>query len=120
MRSLIITLTLLALALALMLGAAFHMAHCCDRLQSDLDTLAQKNDPASEVEALKEYWQEREWLLNAITPRSEVQSVQKELLTLRCSLESGLTFDDTAVQVTLALLRDTLQSLKQDALPFGS
>lgn len=126
MRSLILTLALLLLSVALLLGAAFHLAHCCDRLLLQLDAIPQKNDPAREVEEMKQYWEKKVWLLSIVLPRSEIEKVEEQLLTLSCHAQSPCKRYTEATHTTgcehqtaIALLRRTLQKLKQDALPLS-
>lgn len=117
MRSLILTLTLLTLSVAVMLCGSFHLVHCCDQLLTRLDALPQKSDPASEVEWMKNYWEKKQGLLSIFTPRSNVQRVSEQLLTLSC--HTHLPPDENTRNLTVVLLDNTLRELKQDALPFA-
>ena len=120
MRSLILTLALLVLAVSLMLGGAFHLMRCCDKMLARLDTLPQKNDPASEVVEMQKYWVSQQWLLSAITPRSNVQRVEEQLLSLYLGIIEGHSYQDRSVQAECALLRYSLEQLKKDTLPWCS
>ena len=112
MRSLIISLTLLLLAVALMLGASFYLRASCGDLLHALpsDATSLTTDMLS-MEIT--HWEARTPLYSMIAPRSSIRRVRELMLTLQSYQACGW---GDATQITLAQLRDAVEQLRKDTL----
>ena len=112
MRSLTISLTLLILAIALMLGACFYLRAGCDDLLHALPTTV----TALHADLLSQEitrWEARTPLYCLIAPRSSIRRVRELMLTLQSCQVCGW---NDAARITLTQLRDTVAQLRKDAL----
>lgn len=114
MRSLILSLTLLALAISLMLGAAFYLRAACDHMLHVLPSSVEAL-PSTALEQQISHWEKHTPLYCIIAPHAGVRRV-RELLLLLQSCENNRWPE--AAAVTLAQLRDTLKQLKKETLAF--
>ena len=112
MRSLSLSITLLALAILLMLAATFYLRADCRRLLQNLpDTATEQQETVLAQEIAR--WESRTPLYCMIAPRSSIRRVRELMLTLQSYRRSNCT---AAAEVTLAQLRDTVEQLRKDAL----
>jgi hypothetical protein len=111
-RSLTISLTLLLLAVALMLGASFYLRASCGDLLHALpsDATSLTEDMLSAEIA---HWEARIPVYSIIAPRSSIRRVRELMLTLQSYQARGW---DDATQITLTQLRDTVEQLRKDTL----
>lgn len=114
MRSLIISLTLLALAIALMLGAAFYLRAACDHMLQALPAAADALSDASLAQQIS-HWEKHTPIYCIIAPHANVRRVRELLLQLQSCKDNRWS---EAAAVTLTQLRDTLEQLKKETLAF--
>ena len=120
MRSLTISLLLLLLAVAIMLGASVFLRQSCDQLLHALSA-SEAEPPLPRAQVLQDVlacWERRTPLLSLVAPRSSVRRVREMLLTLQsCTDEQPRVM----AKMTLTQLIDTVKQLKKDtlSLPIG-
>ena len=114
MRSLIISLTLLALAIALMLGSAFYLRAACDHMLQALPTSVDTLSSTALGQQIS-HWEKHTPIYCIIAPHAGVRRVRELLLLLQSCADNRWP---EAAAVTLAQLRDTLEQLKKEALAF--
>jgi hypothetical protein len=114
MRSLMLTLGLLALSLSLMFGGTCVLKRTCEQMfimaQSYSHTEKEKV-----LSQMQELWEARSFVLCSIAPRSDIRRVEDLLLTLRGCLNAPMTSENVlSEQIALAQLRGELNELKKD------
>lgn len=114
MRSLILSLTLLALAISLMLGAAFYLRAACNHMLQALPAAADALPDASLTQQIS-HWEKQTPIYCIIAPHASVRRVRELLLLLQSCEENHWS---EAAAVTMAQLRDTLEQLKKETLAF--
>lgn len=114
MRSLTVTLILLVLSVAIMLGLSCFLRQSCDQLLNELARAPSIPDAAT-IGAQLDLWEQRTPWLNLAAPRNTVRRVRELLLILQSCAEVE---PSTPAQMTLAELRDAIEQLKKDTLSF--
>ncbi len=117
MRSLTLSVLLLLLTAALMLGSAFYLQSSCNRLLRALE-LPQEQLPSEEtVQEQLTLWEHRAPLMSLVAPRNSVRRVRELLLTLKsCTGREP----STLCRMSLTQLIDAVEQLKKDTLPLLS
>ncbi|MBQ7337800.1 MAG: hypothetical protein IJW40_05005 [Clostridia bacterium] len=118
MRSMIITLLLLALAVVIMFFGAYHLRKSCDEMLSMLESMKDADDPMALMCEMEEYWVKKTPLLHLVAPRSSIRRISEQMLSLKsCLMRVDTDSGNVIGDITYSLLRDALLQLKQETLP---